>query len=159
MKQMRNILVPTDFSANARVCFDKGVEIAREQAATLHLLHVVDVSLFGPPYIPQNGFVLPMEQEEVFTRLEQLRRDLPDLHVVIHACVGQPATEIVNYAKDNEVDLICISTHGRRGLKRHLLGSTTEAVVRLAPCLVLSMHADTSNTLASSAPPADAAEH
>jgi len=52
---------------------------------------------------------------------------------------GIPAEEIVDFARNNEIDLIVMSTHGRTGLKHVLMGSTTEKVVRKAPCPVLSI--------------------
>ena len=52
---------------------------------------------------------------------------------------GFPADEIVSFARNNGIDLIVMSTHGRTGLKHVLLGSTTEKIVRMAPCPVLSI--------------------
>ena len=50
---------------------------------------------------------------------------------------GRPFVEIIRYARENEIDLIVISTHGRTGLKHALFGSVAEKVVRKAPCPVL----------------------
>jgi nucleotide-binding universal stress UspA family protein len=53
--------------------------------------------------------------------------------------LGHPSEEIVAAAKDFDVDLIVLATHGHTGLKHLLLGSTAERVVRLAPCPVLTV--------------------
>lgn len=140
MLTYKNILVPTDFSTNSSAAIEHAVALAKESNGRVHLLHVVETSLFGPTYIPQGGFVYPQNQDEVFNRLEDLKEQHPDVSFESKAVIGLPADEIVSYAEANNIDLICISTNGRRGLSRLLLGSTTEAVVRRATCPVLSMH-------------------
>lgn len=140
MLTYKNILVPTDFSTNAAAAIDTAVALAKECKGRVHLLHVVETSMFGPTYIPQGGFVYPKNQDEVFNRLEDLKEQHPDVTFESKAVIGLPADEIVSYAEANAIDLICISTNGRRGLSRMLLGSTTEAVVRRASCPVLSLH-------------------
>ena len=52
---------------------------------------------------------------------------------------GSPFLEIIQYAKENNVDLIVMGTHGHSGLVHVLLGSVTERVVRKAPCPVLTI--------------------
>lgn len=140
MLTYKNILVPTDFSTNASAAIEHAVVLAKERNGRVHLLHVLETSLFGPTYIPQGGFVYPKNQDEVFNRLEDIKERHPDVSFESKAVIGVAADEIVTYADDNDIDLICISTNGRRGLSRMLLGSTTEAVVRRASCPVLSMH-------------------
>jgi nucleotide-binding universal stress UspA family protein len=134
------VLVPTDFSELAREAVDQAAALVRESQGKLHLIHVDEVPLFGEPYIPQGGFVHPQERQDSKERLAALRAAYPDIAVETTDVVGVPADEIVDYAERNAIDLICISTHGRGGLVRAVLGSTTEAVVRRAPCPVLSMH-------------------
>lgn len=140
MLTYKNILVPTDFSPNASIAVEQALALAREGGGRVHLFHVLETSLFGPTYIPQGGYVLPRAKEEVFTRLEAVKTAHPEVEIVTAAALGIPADEIVAYAEAQDIDLICISTVGRRGLSRALLGSTTEAVVRRASCPVLSLH-------------------
>ena len=52
---------------------------------------------------------------------------------------GKPFLEIIRFAKENDIDLIIIGTHGRSGLEHIIFGSTAEKVVRKAPCPVLSV--------------------
>lgn len=140
---IRNILVPTDFSSFAWTAVESAVDVARERKAKVHLLHVIDMSGFGPPFIPQCGFVYPRDTNEVYKLLDEVKSRFPDVEFETTAVMGQPAEEIVDYANTRAIDLICIGTRGRRGLPRHLLGSTTEKVVRLAQCPVLTMHGQT----------------
>src|ERR1044071_6790912 len=84
--------------------------------------------------------VNPMPREEV---IEEVRRTL-NLPVnatdaVVVAESGDPQVTILDYAVSMEADLIVMGTHGRRGFKRLLLGSVTEAVLREAPCPVLTV--------------------
>lgn len=140
MLTYNNILVPTDFSPNATVAVSQAVALARESKGCVHLFHVVEMALFGPAYIPQGGFVYPRDKTEIYERLDAIKAQYPDVTFETKAVIGSPAEEIVAYAESHDIDLICISTTGRRGLSRALLGSTTEAVVRRARCPVLSMH-------------------
>jgi hypothetical protein len=73
---------------------------------------------------------------------------------------GRVAREIVRYAREQGVGLIVLATHGRTGLSRAILGSVAEAVVRLAPCLVLTVPAEpSSGAPAPVAGPAPAPDH
>lgn len=57
----------------------------------------------------------------------------------MHVAVGRPFAEIIGYARRNDVDLIVMATHGRGAIAHVLLGSTTEKVVRKAPCAVMTI--------------------
>ena len=62
----------------------------------------------------------------------------------------EPASEILQYAKSANIDLIVMGTHGRTGLARVVLGSVAEAVVRAAPCPVLTVHSEECATIGAS---------
>ena len=87
------------------------------------------------------GVVAPVPEgyeEEIGETL--LRIHPPASVPVIHVLeTGQPVEEILRVAKESHVDLIIMGTHGRRGLKRMLLGSVAERVMREAPCPVLTV--------------------
>ena len=70
--------------------------------------------------------------------LEKIKPSDPKVQFVHTMVTGDPATEIVRVAKDEGVDLIVMSTHGRSGLTRVLMGSVAELVVRRASCPVLT---------------------
>lgn len=63
--------------------------------------------------------------------------DERDVDVEIETAVGDPAREIVRYAEDQDVDVVVVGHHGRRGVSRVLLGSVAERVVRRSPCTVI----------------------
>ncbi len=122
---MKEILLPTDFSAVSEAAMKVATELARETGARLHLVHVVP-----PATDPSLG-------SEQLTRLGRLFGK--DLVVEVALLSGRAAREIAKYARDTSIDLIVISTHGRTGVSRALLGSVAEAVVRLSPCFVLTV--------------------
>jgi nucleotide-binding universal stress UspA family protein len=67
---------------------------------------------------------------------------LPDDRSRRHTVVGRPFAEIVRFGKEQQIDLIVIGSHGRRGISHLLLGSVAERVVRLAGCPVLTVRPD-----------------
>jgi nucleotide-binding universal stress UspA family protein len=123
--KISKILLPTDFSAAAEAAALVATAMARETGARLHLVHVVP-----PATDPSLG-------SEQLTRLgPKLGKGLA---VELALLSGRAAREITAYARDKGIDLIVMSTHGRTGVSRTLLGSVSEAVVRLSPCLVLTV--------------------
>jgi nucleotide-binding universal stress UspA family protein len=123
--KISEILLPTDFSAATEAAALVATAMARETGARLHLVHVVP-----PATDPSLG-------SEQLTRLG--RQLGTGLAVELALLSGRAAREITTYARDKGIDLIVMSTHGRTGVSRTLLGSVAEAVVRLSPCLVLTV--------------------
>lgn len=138
MSQVRSILVPTDFSAVGEHAVGYAYELAKTLEADIHLLHVcepvVDVGVVSLE-------LSSMDQVERHARekLEQTRsiRSASGLSVTCLVEVGHAATEIIRAAERLHADLVVMGTHGRRGLRRALLGSVAESVLRSAPCPVL----------------------
>jgi nucleotide-binding universal stress UspA family protein len=138
---MKSILVPIDFSAESRKALAYAVRFADQFGARIILQHVVE-----PVALPDfaKSFPLLMENDKVMAlakgKLEHVAKEeaippkLLDKVLVSH---GSPFQEIANSARTLKADMIIISTHGYTGLKHALLGSTTERVVRHAPCPVL----------------------
>jgi len=132
--QLSRILVPLDFSDCSKKALDYAIPFARQFGAELTLLHVVK------PYPPiaEMGPVDPETLQDEQTNLEALRGVVGTaVPAKTFVRVGDPDVEIIQAAKDHRIDLIILSTHGRRGLNRLLLGSTAEKVVRQAGCPVL----------------------
>lgn len=119
----QQILVATDFSETADAALDVAIRQAQTLGARLHLLHVYSAS------------------EVEVTRLltDAAARARPDVPVTVAGTRGDPAREILRYATRHPIDLIVLGTHGRTGMSRMILGSVAEGVVRLAPCLVLTV--------------------
>jgi len=131
---LKKILVPVDFSECSDKALGYAAALARKFSAQLTLLHVVQPY----PAVP-DLYNLPVDS------LPDTKEDLEALRKVVGESVkcqtsvrfGKPATEIIGAAADLDVDLIILSTHGHTGVTRAILGSTTELVVRRAPCPVL----------------------
>jgi universal stress protein A len=130
MLRISTILHPTDFSDSSAHALALACSLAREHGARLIVLHVVPTTLAQE----KKGF-----GEEIGTELEQLA--IPDkaLQVERRLLEGDPATRILEVAKETGCDLIALGTHGRSGLSRLLMGSVAEQVVRLARCPVLTL--------------------
>ncbi|MCG8403919.1 MAG: universal stress protein [Phycisphaerales bacterium] len=146
MIQIKRVLFPSDFSDLSLQALIYARSFSEAYSAELHLVHVVDEAAMywmamGPNSLP----VAPATDELVDVSKQELKKfvqeHLQDLKVplVTEVCVGRPFMEIIRYARENEIDLIVIGTHGRSGLKHVLLGSVAEKVVRKAPCPVLTI--------------------
>ena len=147
MKDVKNILVPVDFSECSRHALTYAAELAGRFGAKLDLLHVWDV----PPYIPPEALVgIPGSDSRSLGQLarDHAREEMDKL-IAEHAGTlplgeallqsGDPARTIVDVAERRASDLIVIGTHGRTGLSHLLLGSVAEKVVRRATCPVLTV--------------------
>ena len=132
------ILVPTDFSAPAEAALACGRELAHRFGAALHLIHVAENpflrAVAGDPRSLEDAPVRWLQE-----RLTEADRRRGAVAIVEQS--DEPAKEILRYAHSAHIDLIIMGTHGRTGLARVVLGSVAEAVVRTAPCPVLTMHA------------------
>jgi nucleotide-binding universal stress UspA family protein len=143
MNPIRRILVPTDFSDSARQALDWGVALARPFTAEILLLHVVENLTVG---YASDLFPVPMAEvyEEISgyarTELQKLAAEVRAQGLVLHERLSQgtPSAEIVRIAKEEGVDLVVLGSHGKGLLDHALFGSTTERVVRKAPCPVLT---------------------
>ncbi|RME37453.1 MAG: universal stress protein [Planctomycetota bacterium] len=142
------ILFPTDFSDLAQEALPYALELTRAFDAEFHCLHVVDDayqywSAMGPesvPVGPPPENLLDIARE----RLERFREEhLSGLAkpARVHVRLGRPFAEIIGCAREEEISLIVMGTHGRGAIAHMLLGSTTEKVVRKAPCAVMTVRA------------------
>lgn len=146
MIKLNTILFPTDLSDAAAEAMLYACSLAEQYGAELHVLSVVqDVTLVSPD--PTNPWVIPASSlDEVKDSVSEALLKIPDpqwsvgKNIVRTVKVGAPFLEIIRYAKEQNIDLIVIGTHGRTGLSHVLLGSVAEKVVRKAPCPVLSVH-------------------
>ena len=129
--RVRSILYATDFSPYSNQAYFHAVALAERHAARLIIVHVQTPS---PVALPD-----PDLDERAYRRsqLEQIRPLNPDIPVQHVLLEGNPAEEILRYAGEAPADLIVLGTHGRTGLKRLLMGSVAEKVLRGAACSVL----------------------
>ncbi|MGD2121617.1 MAG: universal stress protein [Gemmatimonadota bacterium] len=147
MIELRNILFPTDFSECSRQALSYAAKLATEHGAELHVMHAI-VLHEDDPHDPAHHLPDPQEIRNVLEKLAEKRmgalvqeHDIPDLVLTqVHRRGVSPAPPIVEYAREADVDLIVMGTHGRRGVRRLLMGSVAAEVVRMAPCSVLTVH-------------------
>jgi nucleotide-binding universal stress UspA family protein len=139
---IRRILVPVAFTEAVPDLVRYAMAIVRSRGARVRLLHVV-----GPPVAVLDRRLGPALDPAVLAELrraseERLRaaaREVRGIAVDAKAVVGSPAKEILREAAEWEADVVVIGTHGRTGVKRLVLGSVAEAVVRRCPCPVLTV--------------------
>lgn len=131
----KKILFPTDFSEASQAAFDHAVMLARDTGATLLIAHVDEPTL---PYT-EAYVALPDTTEETRQRLQAIVPLDATIHCEHRLLRGDAAQEIVRLANEEQVDLIVMGTHGRTGLRRLLMGSVAEAVVRHAACPVYTI--------------------
>lgn len=139
------ILVPTDGSDAVGPAVETALDVARTYDATLHALYIVE-----PPSsatTAADGFtgidnLLEVLEQEGNRATEEIAARATDADVETETAVerGNPRDDILEYAADHDVDLIVMGTHGRTGVKRTLLGSVTEGVVRHSEIPVLTVH-------------------
>jgi nucleotide-binding universal stress UspA family protein len=137
--KIKSILVPIDFSPASEKALAYAVPFASQFGAQLTVLYVLE-----PIATPQFAMTpLTLDTPQVLAKckrhIERVIKDLeiePKLIKRTLVKFGRPFNEIVSVARKLNTDLIIISTHGHTGMKRMLLGSTTERVVRQAPCPV-----------------------
>jgi nucleotide-binding universal stress UspA family protein len=134
---LRKILVAQDFSIESELALQLAISLAQEYQTELHMLHVLPVSL-----APVAADLPPGVEPDFHRAAQALQRSIPDevylwCKVVQAVKCGQPYREILSYAEENEIDLICMGVHGAGFAMRALFGSNTDRVLRQAPCPAL----------------------
>jgi nucleotide-binding universal stress UspA family protein len=132
------ILIATDGSKYSLGAAVEGIEIARIHGSKVFVLYVIDMraltTVSGMP-APENMY--PLLQEEGKRAVSQIKEMAGDLPVETFVLSGYPGSTIVEFAKDNDTDLIVVGTLGKSGIEALLLGSVASKVIRHAPCPVL----------------------
>jgi nucleotide-binding universal stress UspA family protein len=146
MLPFKKIMCPTDFSEPAGEAVEAAKEVALHFSAEMLLVHVVPPLHFMPPS-DAPPTLTPLYLEEMETAGKKGLRKFADEkipgEVMVHLelSLGNPADEIIRIAREEQVDLIVMATHGATGFQRVLFGSVAEKVVRLSPCPVLTIRA------------------
>ena len=141
----QKILVAVDDAPISAHAADIAAELAQLAGAELAFIHVIDAELVNAADTGiQPDVFVASAKEDARNLIEDFRKRLPQkVDALDFVPIGTPLTEIVNAAKDWPADLIVIGSHGRGGIKRVLLGSVAEGVMRNAPCPVLVVRAKT----------------
>jgi len=146
MATMERILLATDFSENSKWALTYALSFAKQYNAKLFILHVIQQPSYPLGMYAEISFdamdkfnrnVSEVTAQEMKDLSESELKDFQNFEAII--VNGIPFLEIIRTAREKEVDLIVVGTHGRTGLDHVLFGSTAEKVVRKAPCPVLSV--------------------
>ena len=139
MIRIKRILIPIDFSETSTAAVGYGVDLAERYGAAVHLLHVIEKSAVPPePEFPLGIFEgQTVARERLVDVLNAAQRKAFRSEVAVN--IGSPSLEIIRYAKEHDIDVIVMGTHGRSGVSHMLMGSVAEKVVRKAPCPVLTV--------------------
>ena len=143
MFQIKNILLPTDFSNLSLTAGDYAVEIALQYGAVIHLLHILEKT---PPILAIRS--LDLSEDKIRKSIDEYAqksieesvvkiRSGKDVEIKPVIRKGIDYEEIINYSKENNIDIIVIATHGRTGVLHTLLGSVAEKVIRYSKKPVL----------------------
>jgi nucleotide-binding universal stress UspA family protein len=137
MLPIHTVLHPTDLSDRSEVAFRLACALARDYGARLIVIHV-----WSPP-TPVLGEFVPQPAPEYYPaateeKLSELRPAAPSVRVEYRLEEGEAASTILRVAEESGADLIVMGTHGRTGLRRLLMGSVAEQVLRRARCPVVT---------------------
>ena len=134
----KHILCPLDLSTNSLEAIDVATSLAKGDRGKITFLYT------AVPELPADAGYAAIEEVAAATKvaqaeLEQIRPTDPTVRFRHELRTGEPSMEIVKFAGDNQVDMIVMTTHGRSGISRLLMGSVAEHVIRKAPCPVLTL--------------------
>ena len=141
----KRILVPVDGSATSKAGLREAIALAKGQGASLQLVHVVDQHYIGLMGMDSAAGLSEMMESlkrsgRSILKSAQATADRAGVKasaVLLETLTGPAADLIVRQAKKSGADLIVLGTHGRRGVRRLLMGSDAEQVVRNAPVPVM----------------------
>jgi nucleotide-binding universal stress UspA family protein len=142
---LRNILLATDFSEPSTAAKAYAKALATLFKARIHVLHVLEDLAAHAWTTEVYVSALPGVHEEMERQArERLAAvfgadELNTVQVCTALRTGSPFIEVIRYARDEQIDLIVLGTHGRGPIAHMLLGSVAERVVRKAPCPVLTV--------------------
>lgn len=133
------ILVPTDGSTGSAHVAMEALDLAGRYGATVHALYVVDANLRSALVDAGSDDEELRRRGERAVRTVERMAESHGIEAVTELREGAPAETILAYADGIDADLIVAGTHGRSGVRRHLLGSVAERLVRHATCPVLTV--------------------
>jgi universal stress protein A len=143
----KRILLCVDFSRNSQIARQTAASYVRLFNAELFVLHVINTRYLKHPALvdlPVYEDAYESVEQNALNSLDRLKQELVREfpNVTVTSRVGVPSLEIVDYAKEQGIDLIVMGTHGRTGVSHLMLGSTAEQVLRSAVCPVLTIRSD-----------------
>lgn len=146
MLKLKRILFPTDFSRCANQALDHALHVAQRYGAGLHIFHAQVLHIDEPQMSSFSGMTSEnlhnWQDEVVQSKMKELLSKMNAGNVPITTASKRgisSAPTILEYAETNDIDLIIMGTHGRRGIGHLFLGSVAEELVRHAPCPVMTI--------------------
>ena len=142
------ILVPVDGSNEARLAFEKAIEVAKRNRAQVLIAHIIDTRVLQTPTGFEGNFneEIQRQTENLFQEYRQYAQehDFNDIDFVLE--YGSPKVYISkNIPKDYQIDLIIMGATGLNAVERLFIGSVSEYVIRNASCDVLVVRTDLEN--------------
>ena len=142
------ILVPVDGSNEARLAFEKAIEVAKRNRAQVLIAHIIDTRVLQTPTGFEGNFneEIQRQSENLFQEYRQYAQehDFNDIDFVLE--YGSPKVYIsMNIPKDYQIDLIMMGATGLNAVERLFIGSVSEYVIRNATCDVLVVRTDLEN--------------
>ena len=132
----KSVLVPIELDEKSYDAIAPAREFV-ETESSLKLIHVLTPLHPADPAAMWNTLDDRQRKQKVTDFLAQKLGEMGYKEVQIEVKIGDASTEIIDYAKDNEIELVVLHSHCRKGVSRFLIGSVAERVVRLSPCPVL----------------------
>jgi nucleotide-binding universal stress UspA family protein len=135
----KRVLVATDFSSTAHIALSHALALSRRYGAKIYLAHMISPELFRSVPREVRTEARKRTREHAHHEMSALVR-LAELRKFPHQTVieeGNVAVGVLRLVREHAIDLLVIGTHGRRGVKRMLLGSVAEKLFRQSPCPVL----------------------
>lgn len=142
--KIKSILYPTDFSEGSAHAIPFVADLTKHYGAKLYVVHVIyDVARATGWYVPHISMDEMYRDIETNARKELEKCCLEELRgykdIEFKLLKGEPHEEILRFAEENDIDMIVMGSHSRKGLDRVIFGSTAERVVRNAQRPVLTV--------------------
>jgi nucleotide-binding universal stress UspA family protein len=137
---VKRVLYATDFSRQAAAALPYALSLARQPGGKLTVVHVVSPGSL-PVGFPAHSWQAIVAQgvREAQESMELLKPQCKDVALDCHVRSGDVLAELSAIVRDDQVDLIVLGTHGRRGASKAVFGSVAEKIFRHAPCPVLTV--------------------
>jgi len=145
MSNFRKILLPTDFSPCANAALHQAVTIAERFQGSVTMLHVVAVHESDRGKIESVFSEDSKSYDHIMTSAEEMlhtKEGMIETPVLIEKVLRRgisPTNEIISYADEHKPDLIVMGTHGRTGIRRLIMGSVAEKIIRLSECPIMTV--------------------
>lgn len=138
---IQHVMAPLDFSSPSLDAVEYAIQVANHFGARMTLVHVLEPIYYGAELGLQSVEAKWQKWVHWRTQLDQLVGLISSFGLATGTMIrgGVPADSIIDVAKEQGCDLIVMGTHGRRGWSRLRFGSVAEAVLRQAPCPVLTV--------------------